>query len=194
MDNIDPPNRGYDLVSGPSLKDRLPKLPLYIWIFVFVLLISLILGGIYLILSQTGILKNLFNKEENGEKNISIPFKPAPKPLAGGRQHYTISGSKINAPKVAEVVIDPIDPAPGTNQKVSAKVLSLSGEPVTEVTATMITDNKKTAYPLKLTSGTNLDGVWEGSWNLSDTYLYLYQAAIKAKNAKDEWEVILTFR
>lgn len=195
MDNINPPNRGYDLVSGPSLKDRLPKLPLYIWIFIFVLLISLVLGGAYLILSRTGMLNSLFKKgEANGEKNISEPFKPSPKPLASGRQTYLISGSKVGAPKVSEVVIDPIDPQPGANQKISAKALSLNNEPITEVSVTMITDNKKTSYPLKLISGTNLDGVWEGSWNLSDSYLYTYQAAVKTKNAKDEWEVTLTFR
>lgn len=182
-----------------KLRNRFRGVPTYLLIFFAILTCTILVGLTYIFLSPNISLKDLLNKtgitqEANGEKNISSPYKGTPKPLASGKQTYLISGSKINAPKVAEVVIDPIDPAPGANQKVLAQVLSLSGEPVTEVTVTMITDNKKTSYPLKLSSGTNLDGVWEASWSLSDTYLYLYQLAVKAKNAKDEWEVTITFR
>lgn len=196
-------NLPYGSDSGISLfgkiKQRLSGIPPYVLALLATLTVSLILGAFYILLSPNVSLKDLFGgkkpKEEvNGEKNITEPFKPSPKPLATGKQIYQISGSKTGAPKIAEFIIDPIDPKPGANQKVSVKVLSLDNQPVTEVAATMITDNKKATYPLKLTSGTNLDGVWEGSWSLSDSYLYLYQAAIKAKNAKDEWEVTLTFR
>ena len=198
MDNL-PYGRNSGISLFEKIKGRLSGIPTYLLAFFAILVAALVIGGFYILLSPNISLKDLLNKtgiteEANGEKNISEPYRGTPKPLATGKQIYSISGSKINAPKVAEVVIDPIDPSPGANQKVSAKVLSLSGEPITEVSVTMITDNKKTFYPLKLSSGTNLDGVWEGSWSLSDTYLYLYQAAVKAKNAKDEWEVTLTFR
>ena len=196
MDHINPPNRGYDLVSGPSLKDRLPKLPLYIWIFIIVLLISLILGGAYLILSRSGMLNNLFKKGEiNGEKNITIPYKPTPKPLAHGRQKYLISGSKIGSPKIAEATIDPIDPQKGATQVMEVKILSVDGTtPVTKAEVEIMTDNTSKKATLVLSDGTNLDGIWKGSWTIEDIYDYRYQAVITAENASAGWGVTLTFR
>lgn len=178
-----------------KIKSFLSDIPFYVWAFILVgAIVSVIIGINYLapgLLEKIGIKKN---KEENGATNTWEPYKPSPRPLAHGKQTYLVSGSKTGAPKATEVVIDPLDPAQNASQSVTVKVISLEGTPVSEVEVKMITDNKQKAYPLKLISGTNLDGTWQGTWTLEDSYDYLYQAAIKAKNTKSDWTVTLTFR
>jgi len=177
---------GYSLFE--KVRFRLSGLPTFIWVFLAILATTLVIGAVYIFLSPKG------KVEVNGEKNISTAYKPSPRPLASGKQTYLGSGSKTGAPKATEVVIDPLDPAQNATQTVTVKVISLDGTPVSEVEVNMITDNKEKAYPLKLISGTNLDGSWQGTWTLEDSYDYLYQAAIKAKNTKSEWTVTLSFR
>lgn len=197
MDNLPyGSDSGYSLFE--KIRFRLSGLPTYVWVFLLVLSSAVIIGATYIFLSPNISLKDLFKGKEkvevNGEKNISTTYKPSPRPLASGKQTYLVSGSKTGAPKATEVVIDPLDPAQNASQTVTVKVISLDGTPVSEVEVNMITDNKEKTYPLKLVSGTNLDGSWQGTWTLEDSYDYLYQAAIKAKNAKSEWTVTLSFR
>jgi len=177
------------------MENNLPtkRPPLIFWIFIIVLIIAVTLGGVYFYLLRTGKLANLFPKP-TPIQNIWSPYKPSPRPLASGKQTYLVSGSKTGAPKATEVVIDPLDPAQNASQSATVKVISLDGTPVSEVEVNMITDNKEKTYPLKLISGTNLDGSWQGTWTLEDSYDYRYQAAIKAKNATSEWTVTLSFR
>mgnify|MGYP001558152017 CR=1 FL=1 len=199
MENDLPYGRDSGISLFRKIKERLSGIPTYLLAFLAVFTATLILAGFYILLSPDISLKDLLNKsgiteEANGEKNISEPYKGTPKPLATGRQTYLISGSKKGAPKISEATIDPIDPKEGASQTFSVKALALEAGPIADVSVTMITDNEKKTYPLKSISGTNLDGTWQGTWSLKDSYLYTYQAAIKAKSATSEWEVTLTFR
>ena len=136
--------------------------------------------------------KTNFSEEEN--ENIWSPTKTTPRPLASGRQTYTISGSTEGAPKISEVTINPLDPAINTSQDITVKVLGLNGKPVSQVSVTIITDNGSKTSPLSLTSGTNTDGTWTGNWTINDTYDYTYQAMLEAKNDEKATEIVLTFR
>jgi len=179
-----------------------PKLPLIVWLIILFIFAAVFSAGVYIALSPDVSLKSLFGQigqmiglgEENGENNTWEPAKPTPRPLASGRQTYIVSGSKKGAPKVTEVVIDPLDPAQKANQSVTIKALALEGGPITKVSIQLITDNKNKTYPLQLTSGTNLDGVWSAMWTMDDVYDYKYQLAVIAENAQDGWSVTLTFR
>jgi hypothetical protein len=192
MESANPIAQGSHFVgkAKKSLFDRLPKLPLYVWLIIIFVVGILITLGIYFLVNKL----RSGREEINGENNISIPFKPTPKPLAHGKQTYFISGSKTGAPKIAEATIDPIDPQNGENQKFSTKALSLENGAVSAVKVTIITDNEQKTFPLNLTSGTAEDGVWEGNWVITDTYDYTYQAVIAAENASSGWEITLTFR
>jgi hypothetical protein len=178
----------------------LPKLPLIVWLILLFIFAGLLSAGIFIAVSPNVSLKSLFGqigeltKDTNGENNIWTPAKPTPRPLAHGKQTYAVSGSKKGAPKATEVVIDPLDPAPGASQSTTVKALAMEAGPITKVSIQLITDNKNVTYPLQLTSGTNLDGVWTGSWVMEDSYDYRYQMAVIAENANDAWSVTLTFR
>lgn len=185
-----------------KIKEKLAAIPTIFLAFIAVLGVALVLGSFYILLSPNVSVKSLLEKFPQKEqekvletdKNIWEPARPTPRPLAHGRQTYAISGSKKGAPKATEAVIDPIDPSQNTSQSATVRVLAMDAGPVTKVSIDVITDNQTKNYPLKLTSGTNLDGVWNGTWTMEDSYDYKYQTAIKAENAQDSWTVTLTFR
>ena len=176
--------------------NRFSHVPRYVWVLlVSGLVVSLVLA-VYYISPQT--IEKFF--AYLGRKIFLTPPgqtqatpRPSPIPLATGKQTYMISGSLPGAAKIAEATIDPIDPATATLQKLTLQVLDTKG--VTEVKATVWTDNKTTPHQLSLKSGTKTDGIWEGSWSLSDSYDYRYGIVLKAKNEDGLWTTnSLTFR
>lgn len=179
-----------------SFLERLRTVPLHIRLFIIALSVAIISVGLCLFISPE-FLRNILKKQKPSTpeaENIWEPAKSTPRPLAHGKQTYAISGSKKGAPKATEVAIDPLDPAQGASQSATVKVLAMEAGPVTKVSVDLITDNKTKTYPLQLISGTNLDGVWNGTWVMEDSYDYKYQMAIKAENSRDSWTVTLTFR
>lgn len=169
-----------------SIRNRLPKWPRHIWVFIAVLIIAAVTTTTYLYLASAKpkLLQKILNKQPSptGQQDIQAPAKPTPHPLATGVQTYTISGSAKEAPKMTHVTIDPIDPAKGTNQTWKIEVIDAGNGPVKEVTVTLFTDNGKKQHSLKLVEGTNTKGVWQGSWKIEDSYDYTYVAVLRAKN------------
>jgi len=55
--------------------------------------------------------------------------------------------------------------------------------PIVSVSAAITTDTGIKTYPLSLTSGTNLDGGWYGSWVVHDTHVAKYFTTFTAKTA-----------
>lgn len=201
MDNDLP----YGSDSGNSLfgkiKERLSGIPTYLLAFLAVFAATLILGAFYILLSPNISLKDLFNRAEtteeaNGEKNISVPYKSTSKPLATGKQTYSISGKTEGAPIITEAVIDPIDPALGANQTWTVRVLDLQQKSVKEVSLTLTTDNGKGGtYKLTKIEGTETDGRWQVFLKMPDSYKEVYQAKITATNVSNlGHSVTLTFR
>lgn len=118
----------------------------------------------------------------------------APVPFAvHGKQVYSVSrGSGSKGPDVAKVTVDPIDPKVGGTQMMSIKVTHT--KPVKSVNVTLASDAKKKTTVLTLTSGTNTDGIWEGSWTIDDSIDYIYNATIEAKDGKDTAKIDIMFR
>ena len=94
---------------------------------------------------------------------------------------------------MTQAVIDPLDPKSSQIQTFTLKANNL--KPIVEIKATVITDNGEKVNYLELVSGTNVDGVWQGSWRITDDYDYTYQISLAAKNNEGtESKTTLTFR
>jgi hypothetical protein len=113
-------------------------------------------------------------------------FNPKRKSVAApGRQSYTISQSSPNSLQFTQAVINPEDVHLGQKQTMSIAINDQKS-PVTNVVAEIKTDTDIISYPLKRVSGTDQNGVWEGSWTVKDTHDSTYIVAFKATNKKGE--------
>ncbi|MGB6839305.1 MAG: hypothetical protein WBD86_01295 [Microgenomates group bacterium] len=197
MEPTDSQERGFSLCID-RIRQKLPKWPIHIWLFVLVLTLTIISTGLYLYLSPSlkqKLVQRFGPKPSPEPQNIWAPAKPSPAPLAHGKQTYMVSGSTKGAPKMSEVIIDPLDPKPEETQTVTIKALDVNKSPIKEITVTLVTDNKSESHTLKRINGTDLNGTWQGSWKISDSYDYTYRATLKAKNeANLVQSVTLTFR
>ena len=186
MDHINPPNRGYSLVSGLSLKDRLPKFPLFVWLILLFLFALFFSAGIYIAISPDislkGLFERIFRKAPTEEpQNIWSAYTTTPPPIATGKQLYKISGGDINLPLVTEVLVDPLDPEVGQNQTVTVKANGPT--PVREVVVVLRLDNENNfEFKLAQSSGSPTNGEWKGTWPFPHSYNLTYRFNVKAMN------------
>jgi len=134
----------------------------------------------------------------------SQPSRPPPPPsspsqppscqdqYASGAQTYSVTTKSV--PKIYKIIVDPLDVEYLSSQTVKAYIKDTSGNPITSVSGTAITDEKSTNFNLNLISGTETDGVWQGSWTLIDSICQNYQVKIQAISQSGTSEVILTFK
>ena len=176
-----------------SFKEKIARVPIRIWLFIVVLIITIITVALYIFLSPS-LRQKLFPESSPAPEaeNIWTPKKPVSPPLASGKQIYAISGGKKGAPYMTQAAIDPIDPSSGESQTLTVK--ANDSKPITQITATMITDNKSETHTLRRVEGTETDGVWQGSWKIDSSFDYKYQVELEAKNADLANKVVLTFR
>ena len=119
--------------------------------------------------------------------------KPTPYPLKQGKETYSISQTSGVRPRIELAEIDPHEPKVGTNQKIRVRVSDK--DPIRGVTISLKSDNKTTTLPpTKLVEGTNLEGIWETSWNMNDTILFTYVFTIKAQGTFVQSSVNLPIR
>lgn len=128
-------------------------------------------------------------------QNVSPPIPtptPTPRAIPHGKWGFGISTSQPG-PKPGRGYLDPYDPAMGGRQTITLYVAD--NEPVTNVRATIKTDNKVHA-PITLTriNGSDLAGEWQGSWIVDDTYLYTYIMIFEAQSKNGKTTVESTFR
>lgn len=118
--------------------------------------------------------------------------KPTVKPidLPHGKTGFTV-GVKEN-PIMRIGFLDPYDPKVGEKQTVSITVKNTN--PVESVEATMQTDNHSKKYPMKLVEGTTLDGRWEATWEVTDSYVTTYVLTIDSVSGLDKSKAIITLR
>jgi len=122
-----------------------------------------------------------------------IPTPRYSKPLPAGKQIYKIShGSGVKGPKLQEVTIEPLTPAVGETQTVTATIKHES--PVTEASLILESDTQTNTFPLKLISGTTTDGTWQGSWQMPEAYLYNYFLKFSLKSATGDYNDGLKLR
>lgn len=198
-----------DVVS-PDLnvvpQDTTPKEPLpkkkgirISTIILFVVLLAVI-GVLAFYLNQNPIQKQVpftGNKvaENIPESSPSSEVKPTERPIVPivkGSVIYNVSQGSHNGPNITQMVIDPQEPASGVAQNVTVKVKS--SKPVTAVEIVLKSDNTEKTHSLTLTGGTELDGIWTGSWTIEDTILYNYVETIKATNADGVSSVDVSIR
>jgi len=114
----------------------------------------------------------------------------SPKKIPHGKIGFTV-GVKNN-PVMRIGFLDPYDPEIGQKQTVSITVKNPS--PVDSVNAAIQTDKETKQFPLKLVEGTALDGRWEATWEIKDTYLYTYILVLDAVSGVDTSKAIVTLR
>lgn len=88
--------------------------------------------------------------------------------LPPGEQVYEFShGENVKGPKPKSLTLTPLSPREDRLQ--SASISISDSLPIKKITLTVVSDTLVTAHELTLTSGTEKDGIWSGSWSLNDT-------------------------
>jgi len=124
---------------------------------------------------------------------LILPPTPTPQAIPHGKIEFTVVQSDSTVPQFGKGLIDPYDPAQGATQTVT--ITAKHSQPVTKVTAVLKTDHAvSTPVPFTLTSGTNTNGQWQGSWQITDTYLYTYNLVLQAESSNDSASVEITLR
>lgn len=119
--------------------------------------------------------------------------KSTPKPIPHGLTSFTVGQGDKTVPQLSKGTIDPYDPEIGTTQTVTISVQN--PRPITEVSAILITDHTATGFIVfKLISGTNMSGVWQASWPITDSYLYRYALTLNAVSDDKKATVDITLR
>ena len=117
----------------------------------------------------------------------------SPRPIPHGKIGFTVGQSDKTVPQFARGFIDPYDPAKGGTQTVTIAVKHT--QPVIGVTAVLKTDNNiSEPHPFKLISGSDTDGQWQGSWKVTDTYLYTYALVLNAESSDSSASVEVILR
>jgi len=135
---------------------------------------------------------------------ISQPSHPSPPPsspsqppscqdqYAPGERVY--SGRTKTVPIIYQIVINPLDVEYLASQIVKVSIKDTNGNSITSVSGTAITDNKTVNFNLSLISGSETNGVWQGSWILQDSICQNYQVVIQATSDSGTSKVTLSFR
>lgn len=101
--------------------------------------------------------------------------EPAPPVLSGKQSYKLLSGE---SPSFKEAWIDPLDAAAGENQLIAARVENPSK--IKNVAVTIMTDGEERTLNLKLTEGSEYNGVWSGSRVMMGTYERIYRFRFSA--------------
>jgi len=157
--------------------------------------------GIYLVFSNYFSNREFSNREFSNREFSRTSFsdqaqatpKPTVKPLPTGKQIYNYShGNDVVGPKPTQVIIDPIDPKPGSTQSFSVKIGDAT--PVQKANIVLKTDNQETEYPLVLTEKGVDFGIWTANWEMNDSYDYTYQIDIIIYGITETFSGGLAFR
>jgi hypothetical protein len=123
-----------------------------------------------------------------------FPVKKSSRPIPHGPKGFTVGQSDKTVPQLRRGTLDPYDPQMGATQ--SATIAVKHSQPVNKVTAILITDHGM-SDPISFTliNGTNTDGQWQGSWKVTDSYLYTYTLILRAESKNNNvGSVTITLR
>ena len=134
---------------------------------------------------------------------ITLPPSPPPPPPSGpplscqdqyasGAQTYSVTTKSI--PTIYQIVVDPLNVNYSASQTVNASVRDTNGNPITSVSGSAITDTKSVNFTLTRVSGTETDGVWQGTWVLKDSICQNFQVSVSATSQSGTSNVVLTFK
>lgn len=132
----------------------------------------LLVGSVLLAFYQKGAVKKL----PHGIYTMDVPLQ-----------------EKESSIQMGKLVINPLDPAKGKEQRITVAVKSTT--PVKKVSAVVKTDNNASAeHELLPGDGTSLESNWTGYWTMNDTYNKIYELILRAENAKETVEITVPLR
>lgn len=156
-------------------KNFFSQLPWYLWLFLAVLILTIILILAYFLIP------GLKQKITSGDLNIWTPPTSEVPEILGGKQSYEITGGTEGLPMITNVTLEPQDP-----KKKETQVIYISANnatPIKEVLAILhLDDNQDFEYKLDLFEGTNTNGTWRAFFPFPGTYEKAYRVTIKARN------------
>lgn len=142
-----------------------------------------------LVLAGTGIAPS--KKTSVADKPSDSQKEGVADPLPAEGDTYYISGNG-SGPEIYEATIAPLGAVkPGVTQNWTVRVRH--EKPVQSVAVTVTMDNGSYPVMLRLSGGTNFDGVWRGFWEVKDNRNHIYDAIIEAKSEVDFSRVGLSF-
>lgn len=157
----------------------------------FTFLVILVFVLVYLLFYSSLKNKNDLTSIES-DKRVIVET-PTPRPIPHGKTPFSVGQADKTVPQFGKGSIDPYDPVRGGTLTVTVKVKH--NAPVSGVSAIMKTDRTVSiSHPLKLISGTNIDGEWQGAWRVGDSYLYRYALVLKAVSSNKSALVEITLR
>lgn len=169
---------------SPSFVDRVVS-PIGIAVIVFIIILLSL--GAYLYARKSSL------SQQQLVPTATPAPTPTPRAIPHGKKGFTVSQSDKTVPQFSRGHIDPYDPDKGATQSVTIAVKH--SQPVTKVTAILKTDNNiSNPVPFTLASGTNTNGEWSASWQVTDTYLYTYALVLEASSASGSGSVVVTLR
>jgi hypothetical protein len=119
--------------------------------------------------------------------------RPTSSPLPHGKFSFSVTQSDKTKPLFSGGVIDPYDPAFNQIQTVTVNVSDK--EPITQVSAKVKTDSQLAGpFIFKLIDGTAINGTWQGSWAMTDTYDQTFHLIISAVSRRGESLIDITIR
>jgi hypothetical protein len=168
------------------------QFPFFLYLLIIVLFLAA--GSFIVLLLNPGLLAKtqdyiaqVMQNTVGKSSTESLQLSPSPTstissnkiiPIKQGEEIYNISQGKTNGPKITKAVINPHDPENGTTQTVS--ISTSHTKPITSVIVSVFSDNMITPHNLTLSSGTNQDGIWSGSWTTDDTHLHKWGFLIES--------------
>lgn len=133
------------------------------------------------------------NLQTKASKTTQVVPTRVPNPIPHGKIPFSVSSGEKTGPQFGTGFIDPYDPKEGQMQTFSLRVKDDKG--VNSVEITMSLDGGvKTTFSLRLVEGTKNAGRWEGSWQVKGSYLYMYDATVKANGGSGTSSVTITLR
>lgn len=133
------------------------------------------------------------SKEDTSPVPVALTPTVSPRPIPHGKIGFTVGQSDKTVPHFGRGFIDPYDPEKGATQTVT--IAASFSAPIDKVTAILKTDNGISQSVLfKLIDGSTTNGTWEGSWQVTDTYLYIYALVLNADSADHSASVEVTLR
>lgn len=163
--------------------------------FKYARIVLIALGSIFVILLAAFIfpsIKKYFVKPPSAPL-VEKCTKPSAKGLAKGFQSWQFSyGNGYKGPQIQTATVDTLTPPMGSTQTVTLTIKNDS--PITNATATLVTDNTSQNYPLELTKGTATDGTWTGILKMNDTTGCIYHIDFVMVSPSGSSTNALTFR
>lgn len=130
------------------------------------------------------VLTNTTAPKASVKPTVAPTPKPTPAPLKpdnGLKGTYQVGMGSHDGPTVSQVIFDPLDVKKGQTLNLSVRTSFTSS--INSVTAVLTADNSTQNITFSLSSGTNLDGVWNGSVTLNDSVDYKYILTITSKSS-----------